>query len=115
MRVRFVSSVFAYPILTSSQYKAVFKLARQDGQRNVDRDLAVAIWAELLPLGHFALTDAWLAWVAEEGKLTHSVSADLWNMLLQFLAAVKTQESVSEDDCWPSQIDRFCEETAKAK
>ncbi|KAJ3217463.1 DCN1-like protein 1 [Dinochytrium kinnereticum] len=86
-------------------YQFAFNFAKQDGQRSLALDQAVAYWGLLLD-GQFQYLDLWTEYVQEHYK--KSISKDTWNLFLDF---VRTSEEKfnnhDSDGAWPVLIDEF--------
>lgn len=89
-----------------------FALASEKSRRNLDLETATAYWQLLLAPRYHETIAKWIKFT-ENGALAHGVSADTWNMLLEFCEYIKGDpklEKYDESSAWPSVIDDFVED-----
>lgn len=87
-----------------------FGLDAEQGQRSLQRDMAVALWRLVFTQDMPALLPCWLRFLTENPAGVRGVSRDTWNMFLNFTQAVGPDLSnYSEDEAWPSLFDTFVE------
>ncbi|KAF8321533.1 DUF298-domain-containing protein [Clavulina sp. PMI_390] len=98
-------------------YFFVFTLSRQEGQRNIDIDTAVALWDVVLK-PRFSVIGDLIAYITEangpdreEGqppKMYKGVTKDQWSMTWQLVTTVKPDLSdYDTDGGWPTLFDEF--------
>ncbi|XP_035254976.1 DCN1-like protein 3 [Anguilla anguilla] len=87
-----------------------FGLDAEEGQRSLQRDMAVALWRLVFTQDSPPILERWLDFLAENPSGVRGVSRDTWNMFLNFTQAVGPDLSnYSEDEAWPSLFDSFVE------
>lgn len=90
-----------------------FVLASEKSRRNLDLETANAYWKLLLEPRYPEVISKWIEFTENSSSLSHGVSADTWNMLLEFCEFVKSDpqlEKYDESSAWPTVIDDFVEE-----
>nr|XP_023654408.1 DCN1-like protein 3 [Paramormyrops kingsleyae]XP_023654409.1 DCN1-like protein 3 [Paramormyrops kingsleyae] len=93
-----------------------FGLDAEQGQRSLQRDMAVALWRLVFTQDVPALLPCWLHFLTENPAGIRGVSRDTWNMFLNFTQAVGPDLSnYSEDEAWPSLFDTFVEWEAERR
>jgi len=94
-------------------YAFTFQFALDQGQRCLPVEMCVEFW-KLLLRSHFALLDAWLAFVDQRVK--NAVSKDTWMMLYDLATQVKPDLSDYDlNGAWPVLIDEFVEQMRGGK
>ncbi|KAK4215518.1 Cullin binding-domain-containing protein, partial [Rhypophila decipiens] len=106
-------------------YRHAFVIGKEESQKSLEKDTAVAFWDTLFGPGHpwKSKNVNWLKIWQEflEAKWTRSVNKDMWNQTLVFADKTMQDETLSfwsEDDSWPGVIDDFvawCRETGYVK
>ena len=87
-----------------------FGLDAEDGQRSLQRDIAIALWRLVFTQDTPSILERWLDFLAENPSGVRGISRDTWNMFLNFTQAVGSDLSnYSEDEAWPSLFDTFVE------
>ncbi|KAI3610803.1 dcn1-like protein 4 [Moniliophthora roreri] len=90
-------------------YNFCFSLAKAEQSRNLDMEIATALWSVLLPPKYPIMTEI-LGFINEKGTYK-AANKDLWVMMLEFLESVKpTLEDYDEGGgAWPTLLDDFVE------
>lgn len=87
-----------------------FGLDAEEGQRSLQRDIAIALWRLVFTQDSPAILERWLDFLAENPSGVRGISRDTWNMFLNFTQAIGPDLSnYSEDEAWPSLFDTFVE------
>ncbi|XP_061079487.1 DCN1-like protein 3 [Conger conger] len=87
-----------------------FGLDWDEGQRSLQRDIAVALWRLVFTQDSPPVLEPWLDFLTENPSGVRGISRDTWNMFLNFSQAVGPDLSnYSEDEAWPSLFDTFVE------
>ncbi|KAM9831611.1 DCN1-like protein 3 [Neosynchiropus ocellatus] len=87
-----------------------FGLDAEEGQRSLQRDIAIALWRLVFTQDTPAVLDHWLDFLAENPSGIRGISRDTWNMFLNFTQTIGPDLSnYSEDEAWPSLFDTFVE------
>lgn len=87
-----------------------FGLDAEEGQRSLQRDIAIALWRLVFTQDTPAILERWLDFLAENPSGIRGISRDTWNMFLNFTQAIGPDLSnYSEDEAWPSLFDTFVE------
>ncbi|XP_029978134.1 DCN1-like protein 3 [Sphaeramia orbicularis] len=87
-----------------------FGLDAEEGQRSLQRDIAIALWRLVFTQDMPAILERWLDFLAENPSGIRGISRDTWNMFLNFTQAIGPDLSnYSEDEAWPSLFDTFVE------
>lgn len=87
-----------------------FGLDAEEGQRSLQRDIAIALWRLVFTQDTPAILEHWLDFLAENPSGIRGISRDTWNMFLNFTQAIGPDLSnYSEDEAWPSLFDTFVE------
>ncbi|KAG7264994.1 hypothetical protein CRUP_017154, partial [Coryphaenoides rupestris] len=87
-----------------------FGLDADEGQRSLQRDIAIALWRLVFTQDTPAILERWLDFLAENPSGVRGISRDTWNMFLNFTQAIGPDLSnYSEDEAWPSLFDTFVE------
>ncbi|XP_072311956.1 DCN1-like protein 3 [Eucyclogobius newberryi] len=85
-----------------------FGLDADEGQRSLQRDIAIALWRLVFTQDSPAILERWLEFLAENPSGVRGISRDTWNMFLNFTQAIGPDLSnYSEDEAWPSLFDTF--------
>ncbi|XP_067101705.1 DCN1-like protein 3 [Osmerus mordax] len=87
-----------------------FGLDAEEGQRSLQRDIAIALWRLVFTQNSPSILERWLDFLAENPSGVRGISRDTWNMFLNFTQAIGPDLSnYSEDEAWPSLFDTFVE------
>lgn len=87
-----------------------FGLDADEGQRSLQRDIAIALWRLVFTQDTPAILEHWLDFLVENPSGIRGISRDTWNMFLNFTQAIGPDLSnYSEDEAWPSLFDTFVE------
>lgn len=87
-----------------------FGLDAEEGQRSLQRDIAIALWRLVFTQDTPAILEHWLAFLVENPSGIRGISRDTWNMFLNFTQTIGPDLSnYSEDEAWPSLFDTFVE------
>ncbi|XP_024243179.1 DCN1-like protein 3 [Oncorhynchus tshawytscha] len=87
-----------------------FGLDADEGQRSLQRDIAIALWRLVFTQDTPAILEHWLEFLGENPSGVRGISRDTWNMFLNFTQAIGPDLSnYSEDEAWPSLFDTFVE------
>ncbi|XP_022068298.2 DCN1-like protein 3 [Acanthochromis polyacanthus] len=87
-----------------------FGLDAEEGQRSLQREIAIALWRLVFTQDTPAILERWLDFLAENPSGIRGISRDTWNMFLNFTQAIGPDLSnYSEDEAWPSLFDTFVE------
>ncbi|AWP17492.1 DCN1-like protein [Scophthalmus maximus] len=87
-----------------------FGLDAEEGQRSLQRDIAIALWRLVFTQDSPVILERWLDFLAENPSGIRGISRDTWNMFLNFTQAIGSDLSnYSEDEAWPSLFDTFVE------
>ena len=90
-------------------YLFIFGFSKEIGCRNLNIDVAIAMWRLLLE-NKFPLLEKWIEFLENRGK-RHDISKDTWEMLLDFLEIMKNDgiSGYDPNSAWPTLIDEFVE------
>ncbi|XP_061665649.1 DCN1-like protein 3 [Syngnathoides biaculeatus] len=87
-----------------------FGLDADEGQRSLQRDIAIALWRLVFTQDMPSILEHWLDFLGENPPGIRGISRDTWNMFLNFTQAIGPDLSnYSEDEAWPSLFDTFVE------
>lgn len=87
-----------------------FGLDAEEGQRSLQRDIAIALWRLVFTQDAPAILEHWLDFLAENPSGIRGISRDTWNMFLNFTQTIGPDlTNYSEDEAWPSLFDTFVE------
>lgn len=87
-----------------------FGLDAEEGQRSLQRDIAIALWRLVFTQDTPAILEHWLDFLVENPSGIRGISRDTWNMFLNFTQTIGPDLSnYSEDEAWPSLFDTFVE------
>ncbi|KAL0984293.1 hypothetical protein UPYG_G00139560 [Umbra pygmaea] len=87
-----------------------FGLDAEEGQRSLQRDIAIALWRLVFTQDTPDILERWLDFLGENPSGVRGISRDTWNMFLNFTQAIGPDLSnYSEDEAWPSLFDTFVE------
>jgi DCN1-like protein 1/2 len=94
-------SIFSY------FYNFVYFICRENGQKSITIQRAVAAWKIVLN-GRFRLLDRWCNFVDKYQR--HNISEDTWQQILDFSRCVNVDlEGYDPRGAWPTLIDDFVE------
>ncbi|RXN25914.1 DCN1 3 [Labeo rohita] len=87
-----------------------FGLDAEQGQRSLQRSIAIALWRLVFTLDTPPLLERWLDFLSENPCAVRGISRDTWNMFLNFTQSIgQDLSNYSEDEAWPSLFDSFVE------
>ncbi|XP_041938419.1 DCN1-like protein 3 [Alosa sapidissima] len=87
-----------------------FGLDVDEGQRSLQRGIAVALWRLVFTQDMPPVLEHWLDFLSENPCGVRGISRDTWNMFLNFTQSIGPDLSnYSEDEAWPSLFDSFVE------
>ncbi|XP_041829342.1 DCN1-like protein 3 [Melanotaenia boesemani] len=87
-----------------------FGLDAEEGQRSLQREIAIALWRLVFTQDTPEILDRWLDFLAENPSSIRGISRDTWNMFLNFTQTIGPDlTNYSEDEAWPSLFDTFVE------
>ncbi|KAF4087707.1 hypothetical protein AMELA_G00073690 [Ameiurus melas] len=87
-----------------------FGLDCGEGQRSLQRCIAIALWRLVFTLDMPPVLERWLDFLSDNPCGVRGISRDTWNMFLNFTQSVGPDLSnYSEDEAWPSLFDSFVE------
>lgn len=87
-----------------------FGLDAEEGQRSLQREIAIALWRLVFTQDTPAILEHWLDFLGENPSGIRGISRDTWNMFLNFTQTIGPDLSnYSEDEAWPSLFDTFVE------
>ncbi|XP_028823951.1 DCN1-like protein 3 [Denticeps clupeoides] len=87
-----------------------FGLDVEEGQRSLQRAIAVALWRLVFTQDMPPVLERWLDFLTENPCGVRGISRDTWNMFLNFTQSIGPDLSnYSEDEAWPSLFDSFVE------
>lgn len=87
-----------------------FGLDAEEGQRSLQREIAIALWRLVFTQDTPPILEHWLDFLSENPSGIRGISRDTWNMFLNFTQAIGPDLSnYSEDEAWPSLFDTFVE------
>ncbi|UZJ51562.1 hypothetical protein CBS101457_000882 [Exobasidium rhododendri] len=100
-------------------YEFTYTFAREEGQKSLSLDSALAFWDLLMPSSptygdgpdHFSprQLELWKEFLTEKGN-GRAISKDTWLLFLDFTKEIDSSfKSHDFDAAWPSQIDEFVE------
>ncbi|EPQ58564.1 DUF298-domain-containing protein [Gloeophyllum trabeum ATCC 11539] len=87
-------------------YQFCFGLAKTEGSRNIDIEMAVPFWSVLVVPKYPIMSDI-LEFINEKGTFK-GVNKDLWQMTLDFCESVsRNLDNYDADGAWPTMLDEF--------
>ncbi|XP_076827060.1 DCN1-like protein 3 [Brachyhypopomus gauderio] len=87
-----------------------FGLDADEGQRSLQRSIAIALWRLVFTLDTPPVLERWLDFLSENPCGVRGISRDTWNMFLNFTQSIGPDlGNYSEDEAWPSLFDSFVE------
>ncbi|XP_051543392.1 DCN1-like protein 3 [Myxocyprinus asiaticus] len=87
-----------------------FGLDAEEGQRSLQRSIAIALWRLVFTLDTPPVLERWLDFLSENPCAVRGISRDTWNMFLNFTQSVgQDLSNYSEEEAWPSLFDSFVE------
>ncbi|XP_019939011.1 DCN1-like protein 3 [Paralichthys olivaceus] len=87
-----------------------FGLDAEEGQRSLQREIAIALWRLVFTQDTPSILERWLDFLGENPSGIRGISRDTWNMFLNFTQAIGPDlTNYSEDEAWPSLFDTFVE------
>ncbi|XP_016424614.1 DCN1-like protein 3 [Sinocyclocheilus rhinocerous] len=93
-----------------------FGLDAEQGQRSLQRSIAIALWRLVFTLDTPPLLEHWLDFLSENPCGVRGISRDTWNMFLNFTQSIgQDLSNYSEDEAWPSLFDSFVEWEAERR
>ena len=94
----------------SQMYKYAFTFAQEKGKRNVEVELACALWDLLIGPQKCQYIEQWKTFVtgkAERGEIL-VITKDTWDLFYDLVKQTRGNIANFEDDgAWPSMIDEF--------
>lgn len=89
-------------------YRYCFTFAREQGQKSLNLDIAIALW-EIVLLPRFPLVKEWCVFLTT--TQSRAISRDTWALVLDFMIQRKDKEQHYYDpnEAWPVLLDEFIE------
>lgn len=92
-------------------YQFTFNYAKNQLQKSLDLEIAIAYWNILLK-NRFKFLDLWIEFLQETHK--RAITRDTWNLLLDFSLMIDDNMSnYDEEGAWPVLIDEFVDYARK--
>lgn len=90
-------------------YRFTYNFAREPGRRNLSHEASVELW-KLLLSDKYPQTSILLEFMSLRER-QHDISADSWNMVLDFFEFLQESglSAYSDDGAWPTLIDELAE------
>ncbi|XDV47961.1 hypothetical protein PO909_017496 [Leuciscus waleckii] len=93
-----------------SRFPVLFGLDAEQGQRSLQRSIAIALWRLVFTLDSPPVLEHWLDFLSDNPCAVRGISRDTWNMFLNFTQSIgQDLSNYSEDEAWPSLFDSFVE------
>jgi DCN1-like protein 4/5 len=107
-RSRYRSAAANRKAAFSELYGYCFNLAKPEGSRNIDMEVAGPFWTVLLGRKYPIIAD--IVEFVNERETYNRVNKDLWTMVLEFCQTVNPSlDNYEADGAWPTMIDEFVE------
>lgn len=93
-------------------YHFAFQFAQEKGKKNVDVELACALWDMLIGEQNCGFLAKWKAFLTAKYERNEIlvVTKDTWDLFYDFHKQTRGNIANFEDDgCWPTMIDEFVE------
>lgn len=92
-------------------YQFTFNYAKNQPQKSLDLEIAIAYW-DILLKGRFRFLNLWIEFLNETHK--RAITRDTWNLLLDFSMMIDdSMSNYDEEGAWPVLIDEFVDYARK--